>query len=136
MPMPGFSVGHNNISGIIGLDEVDPSCLFRNYSQVEQEWTEYESRELDGDRQYKAIGLPSTKLLFPLCTIEEYKYFKYTLMNGALSVKVTAFLLDADRDEWSWFNGTLCIEENVTSKRKWSEYQDLEIEVKDLVRLA
>ena len=136
MPFPGFGIGHDNVEELEFLNEVDPTCLFVQYSYIQQEWSGWEDSEADGDRMKKKIGLPSTKLIFPLATLEEWMYFYVTLCGSNLGAKVTAFLHDQDIDAWGWYNGRLDLSEIEARSREDEEFKPLEIPVRDLVLIA
>lgn len=137
MPVPGIVAGYDNEADIIPLDQVDPSCLFQAYvGYVEQEWEGYENREKDGNRMYKPIGLPSTKLIFPYATNPEYKYFSTTILLGKLSGEVTAYLLNQDTDEWGYYNGIMHMPTSSSANRELGEYKNLEIEITDLEEIT
>lgn len=135
--MVSFAVGHDNIEECERLDEVDPTCLFVRYgAYIQQEWHSYESRVMTGDRKYKVIGRPWTKLIFPYLTTDEWLYFATTLAGGAESVDVTVYLLNMDSRENHYYNGTLHINESEPNTYEWGERYNIEFEIRDLVEIG
>lgn len=130
---------HNNIAGLLTLPELNPP-LFDLYTAgiVASEWHPYESRERDGDRNWRIIGRPWTKLLLPIVTPEEYQEFVLLADTGQQQGLVTIQEWNKTANLWQIFNATLELPDD--RERRWryghKEFQDVEIFLYDLEVIA
>lgn len=92
--------GHDNFDDLAALRELFPP-LFRRYRHPLTEWHPYESRELDGDRHWRTIGLPWTAWILGVVYPDEMDYLLTTFGDD-----VTIYTFVKSEDRFGYFNAT------------------------------
>lgn len=131
MPIPMIAAGFDAVS-VKALDEWLPGCFEMYKVHVEQEWHDYESREMAGNRTYKPIGAPWCVWIFPHLTNAEYDFFFTTLASGNQSAEVTIFTWNMTSDVYEMYNAVMHVPETEPGTFEWGERKEIRIEFRDL----